>query len=316
MSGETTAIVTVYHPDKERLQSLLEAVSREVSHVVIIDNGGLDESHLIDKSKIEVLHPKQNIGIAAAQNSGVKLAIHRGASFVVFFDQDSLPQPNLINNLLIAYKQLAAAGCRPAAVGPRIVDRETNQHAPFVQFNLSGVKKQLGIRKNDSVRCDFLVASGMLTSCERFKEVGACEEGLFIDNVDFEWCFRAKSKGYACFGVPNATLYHSIGDAARHVGIGHKKGRIALHSPVRQYYIMRNRIHMYKRWYVPLAWKIQDLPRAIFKSVYFSTMVKSRWQNAKAIVRGIWDGLTNVYGPIDGRYRRSAVHTNVPGSTL
>jgi hypothetical protein len=51
MSGETTAIVTVYHPDKERLQSLLEAVSREVSHVVIIDNGGLDESHLIDKSK-------------------------------------------------------------------------------------------------------------------------------------------------------------------------------------------------------------------------------------------------------------------------
>jgi rhamnosyltransferase len=315
MIRKTSAIVTVFYPDKEKLQSLVEAISPQVSHIVVVDNGGLDESHLLDKENIDIVHPERNIGIAAAQNSGVEVATDNSSEFIVFFDQDSLPRPDLVNSLLIAYEQLESVGCRPAAVGPSIIDRETNQYAPFVQFNVSGVEKDLGIGKNGSVRCDFLVASGMLTSCKRFKEVGRCEEGLFIDNVDFEWCFRAKSKGYACFGVPNAKLYHSIGDAARHVGIGHKKGRIALHSPVRQYYIMRNRIHMYKRWYVPLAWKIQDFPRAIFKSVYFSTMVKSRWQNAKAIARGIRDGITNVYGPIDGRYRRSAVHKNISAST-
>lgn len=67
---------------------------------------------------------------------------------------------------------------------------------------------------------------------------------------------------------------------------------------------------MYKRSYVPLGWKTQDVLRAIFKSAYFSTLVKPRWQNAKAMALALWDGFSGVYGPIDARHRKSSVSTN------
>ena len=38
------------------------------------------------------------------------------------------------------------------------------------------------------------------------------KESYFIDNIDLEWCFRAKSKGYELIGTDEAVLYHAIGE--------------------------------------------------------------------------------------------------------
>ena len=42
--------------------------------------------------------------------------------------------------------------------------------------------------------------------------IGAMKESYFIDNIDLEWCFRAKSKGYELIGTDQAVLYHAIGE--------------------------------------------------------------------------------------------------------
>ena len=38
------------------------------------------------------------------------------------------------------------------------------------------------------------------------------KESYFIDNVDLEWCFRAKSLGFDLVGTDAAVLYHAIGE--------------------------------------------------------------------------------------------------------
>lgn len=299
-SESTYGIIVIFHPEKKRLAGLMADCRLQGVVPVIVDNGST-ASDIYPALDAEVIKPPTNVGIGAAQNLGVALAAGRGASHLLFLDQDSRLLPGCVDALREAFCKLESDTIKPAAVGPVIVDAATGFEAPFARFGLRGVTRLAARDSRQSVRADFLVASGMFTSVERFAQVGPWEEGIFIDNVDFEWCFRAKSKGYCCYGVPRARLDHSIGDSATHLKLGVRRARIAIHGPSRQYYIMRNRIHMYKRPYVPVAWKLQDLPRAIFKTIYFSTCVEPRWQNFKAIAAGARDGLANVYGPLKVR---------------
>jgi len=43
-------------------------------------------------------------------------------------------------------------------------------------------------------------------------------EDLFIDWVDFEWCWRARKKGYKIIGNANVVITHQLGDAAVTIG--------------------------------------------------------------------------------------------------
>lgn len=302
-------IIISYYPQPYKLLKLVECCLEQGGVPIVINNESTTAlSH--PSYKCHLIQNPKNIGIASAQNAGVRLANKIGSSHLIFFDQDSFPSSNCLNDLRDTFDSLEATGKKPAAVGPQIVDATDGIAMPFVQFGVCGVKKVRRQKIAGAVPADFLIASGMLTSLERFHEIGNWEDGLFIDNVDFEWCFRARAKGFQCYGVPAANLEHSIGDDSTRLKIGGRTARIAKHSPTRQYYIMRNRIHMYKRRYVPLSWKVQDLPRALFKSAYFSILVKPRWQNAKAMALGLWDGLTGIYGPIDPRPRNSSPATN------
>jgi rhamnosyltransferase len=53
---------------------------------------------------------------------------------------------------------------------------------------------------------------------------------------------------------------------------------------------MRNRIALYRRGYIPLAWKVQDIPRALLKLILFSLILGPRWRNLQFMLRGAWDG--------------------------
>ena len=260
------------------------------------------------RCQIKVLNT--NVGLAGGLNVGIKEAEAIGSKYVALFDQDSIPGESCLDALQSAFEAAEKAGGAPAAVGP-ILERGrsdgtgANSHRPAAIFGQSG-------QSNAQQACQVsaLIGSGLFTSLARFNEVGPFEEGLFIDSVDLEWSFRAQRKGFHCFLAPQARIKHAIGDTPMHRSPLQNPLGLIEHGPSRQYYMMRNRIHMYKRLYVPLSWKTQDVPRALYKSAYFSTLVKPRWQNAKAIALGLWDGLTGVYGPIDARHRKSCVSTD------
>src|SRR5690606_27148133 len=52
-------------------------------------------------------------------------------------------------------------------------------------------------RTNCSVlETDMLITSGSLVNLAVFQKLGGFDENLFIDEVDFEYCLRAKVNGY------------------------------------------------------------------------------------------------------------------------
>lgn len=294
------AIVVTYQPELALLQENLRACRGQVDYLVVVDNGS-DAKTLAHISNFardincEVVKLGENLGVAAAQNQGIERARTCGCNFVVLLDQDSTAAPGMVDAMRLVLSDLTARGMPFAAVGPRLVDRRTGASTPFVHFHMFGITRMsCTVGSDPFIAADFLVSSGMMIPLSIFDKVGLPEEGLFIDNVDLEWCFRARSMGLPVYGVWDAVMAHSVGDEVVQLG----DYIIHLHHPIRQYYIMRNRILLYQRSYSPWVWVVQDFFRMLFKLVAFSLFFTPRCQNISMMIRGIKDGLNGKMGKI------------------
>lgn len=297
--GRIGAIVVTYQPDLDLLLENLLACRAQVDSLLVVDNASDSETkqRIVDFARAancQVLQLGDNLGVAAAQNRGIAWARKDNCSVVVLLDQDSKPEPDMVCALRRALSELTASGTPFAAVGPRLVDRRNGSSTPFLRIGMFGTTK-VTCREGGGrglIATDFLVSSGMMIPMGILDRVGLPEEGLFIDNVDLEWCFRARSKGLPVFGVCDAVMTHSIGDEVFKVGdyVIHR------HKPLRQYYIMRNRILLYQRSYSPWRWVMQDFFRMIFKLLTFSVFLGPRRENICMMCRGIKDGLRGKLG--------------------
>ena len=95
------------------------------------------------------------------------------------------------------------------------------------------------------------MSSGTLIHRNAIEYVGLFEEPLFIDCVDFEWGWRARSLGVKLLLVREAFFSHTIGDGL------HRYEQLP--SPIRHYYQTRNINYMLTRNYVPKLWKMKQL---------------------------------------------------------
>jgi rhamnosyltransferase len=218
---------------------------------------------------------------------------------------DSVP-PASVNQasvmaLIVAYKpdvsllRQAVNAAATFAVGTQFYDARTNTLAPFVRVGFPLSKKIYGA-PGQIVECDFLISSGSLINVDAIARVGEMDESLFIDNVDLEWSFRARHRGYRLFGVCDARMAHQIGE---HVDIP-ILGKQTVHSPTRLYYIMRNRVLLYRRRETPRVWIAQDVPRVLLKFLKMSLFVSPRRTYAKAMLAGLRDGIRGRAGRIGG----------------
>lgn len=288
------AIVVTYHPDLALLGKLVDIVSTQSAQVVVVDNSGPNPVVASALPASAVFIPgERNIGLAAAQNRGIAWAREHGYDHILLLDQDSTPAPGMVGRLVEGLARLRAEH-QVAAVGPRFHDLRESRFAPFVRIRFP-VNQRLWCDGEQAVRCDFLIASGMLIPMEVLDTIGPMDEGLFIDNVDLEWGFRAQAKGYALFGLCGATMHHRLGDARKPLPL--RLGSVVVHGPQRLYFIMRNRVLLYRMRHVPRIWVAQDLPRLFAKLFLFGVLIGPRPAHWRCMLRGLWDGVRGRSGP-------------------
>ena len=286
------AVVVTYCPDVEVLRALINAVSGQVGIVLIVDNTGRDESSFPDvspqKGRVHVLAQAHNIGLAAAQNTGIEWARTHDFRHVLLMDQDSTPSDDMVPVLLKALDNLRAEQ-RVAAVGPAFHDLREDRVAAFVCVGHLLNRKLWCEYDHQLIACDFLISSGTLIPLDVIDAVGVMNSELFIDNVDLEWSFRVRAMGYTLYGVCAASMHHRLGDARRRLPFG--LGQMVVHGPTRLYFMMRNRIRLYGMRHVPRAWVMQDLPRLVGKLVLLGVITGPRLRNLRYMFRGMADGL-------------------------
>jgi rhamnosyltransferase len=299
-AARVCAVVVTYHPELARLTAALDAVLPQVGHVVVVDNASGEPrlAALCAQRGVECIVLPENRGLAAALNEGIGLArSFAGTARVLLLDQDSVAGPGMATRLDATLDELARGSARVGAVGPCYRDPREARAAPFIRIGFPFNRKLrcACAGPGATLRCDFLITSGCLIPLAVLDAVGDMDAALFIDNVDLEWCFRAGAAGYAVYGVCAATLQHRLGDARRRL-FGLPRG-IVVHSPQRLYYMMRNRVLLYRRVYVPRRWVAQDLPRLVVKLLLFGLLIAPRRRNLRCMLRGLAAGLAGRTSP-------------------
>lgn len=298
MSREATiaAVVAAYRPEPDRFRKMLQALASQCDSIFVVDNGEARGLALATSSDlgtpIEILGDGNNLGIAAAQNLGIHQAIHNGAKAVLFMDQDSVAHPGMVGHLAAALENLQSQGCRVAACGPRYHEPGSSHLSGFIRMRRLRLRAFLPPEGEPSVACDFLISSGMLVPAEALRAVGGMEEGLFIDHVDTEWCFRAKREGYGCHGVAAAHMEHELGRARKKIWLGRWR-HIPDHPPERLYFLARNSVRLARRAYIPPACKQHLLTRLAGLAFLGFLLQHDRRLRIQQTLRGIQEGFQN-----------------------
>ncbi|MEN8217456.1 MAG: glycosyltransferase family 2 protein [Pseudomonadota bacterium] len=287
------AIVVTYQPDLGILQQLLTRLKDQA--VVIVDNTESDtvkgwfEQAWQHCQHFAFLHSGTNLGVAAGHNRGICWAKERHFEYVVLFDQDSLPATDMISLLLAAYIDLESKGENVSLVGPKYVDSRINQAASFIKFKGCWMRRLNCSGAIEYHPVEYLITSGSLIKISVFDTVGQFDASLFIDYVDVEWGLRANSYGFRSFGVCNAVLMHCMGD----VMVKHPlaKASLPVHSPLRNYYMFRNAVLLYRKSFIPLCWKLNDGWRLILRFVFYAVYTTPRWHRIHMMGRGLWHGI-------------------------
>lgn len=269
---EVCAVFVCFYPDLALFRSAVLALSSQVGKIVVVNNGAdVEVEHWLNSNDLINLNYGKNVGVATAHNKGIEWALEHDFKFVLLMDQDSLAAPDMVATMIASAVKLDQIGTRYAAIGPRIVSMKTGETLPLIQLGL--VKNIVQYRDNmdNAIEVDILISSGSLIPLRVIGEIGGMNEGLFIDNVDLEWCFRASYKGYKLYLDPQAVLRHNLGDSTKNVWLfGHRS--FISHKPIRLYYMMRNRIVLYSLAHTPRVWIMQDIYRIMAKFLIFSLL--------------------------------------------
>jgi len=303
---DVSAVLVTYNPNTEALRAAIQAVSDQVPDIFIVDNASSNFSlSWFDKledqanAKLHLLQQEENLGIGAAHNIGIRHAIEQGSKFVLLLDQDSQVGSDMVIRLRSAYAVLNEKGFQVAAIGPQYRDTENGMLSRFVKVGRFRFI-HCGCENNTSiVDADFLVSSGSLLPIAVLEAVGLMDESLFIDHVDTEWCFRAKSKGLQIFGLCGAVMTHALGEQRKEVWFLRKR-TVPFHKPCRYYYMFRNSVLLYRRRYMPLSWKFADIARCLKMVVFFSWAAENRLTCLKMMCLGVIDGLKGKNGIRNG----------------
>ncbi|MEQ5141470.1 glycosyltransferase family 2 protein [Proteus vulgaris] len=280
MSKNILSIIICFYPDIKHLALMSKSLTKS-SNVLIIDN----TPEYIEFSDIdaEIIINGDNLGIAEAQNIGLRISLERGYKYSILFDQDSIVPEDMIPNLSIKLDNIEKAAC----IGPRVFDLNCSQKMRSrVMLNQK--------EENNITKVNQIIASGKLINNSILSDIGFMESELFIDAVDHEWCWRAISKGYDIYIDEDTVMSHVLGENSYNF----KLFKLTENSPIRTYYILRNYLLLIRRPYVPLYWKLRNfiiLPTSIFLSLIF---FKGRIKRLSSVFLALRDGLIGKTGKI------------------
>lgn len=284
-STRVCAVLVAYFPDAG-LDAKLQRLSPQLGGLVVIDNTPkplrLRDINLPPGvMHAKVIENKDNLGVATALNQGLAQAMEWGFSWIVTLDQDSECHVDMVSSLLEVARQGPHG---PLIVGGNYFDRRNRR-----------TRIPVG-RSGEYVQEKTAITSGCLFQADFARRIGGFRDDYFIDQLDHEFCLRARSHGAQVLVSRKLVMDHSVGeDGGIQLPI---LGRLPMHAPVRKYYIARNSITTVARhWRHEPDWCVRRMLRLFGGAVLMLLLEPRRSLKLKAFLLGVADGLRGRMGP-------------------
>jgi rhamnosyltransferase len=266
------AVIVTFNSDLNRLAQSLQLLMPQCN-VLVVDNSTdfISQNKIKDlcfKNGIFILTLGENFGIGHAQNLGIDWARKNSATDILLMDDDSIPSKTLVGDLLDSRKL--------SLVQPVVVSARTISDSGVDLSNVITIVDDCAL-----IPCSELTSSGALISIEICNLVGEFDSQLFIDCVDFEWGWRAKSLGVPLFLCKLVTIQHRLGVCTRF--------GLRLPTPIRHYYQYRNILRMIIFSEAPVYWRLLQLVKLPIKLVLIILIANQRFERLYYAVMGVKD---------------------------
>jgi rhamnosyltransferase len=276
--GRLAIVVTAYKPADD-LFARFAATIAACHCFIVVDNTPGGHTFGTLPQRVQLLQDGHNKGLGRALNLGIAAARVAGAGTVILFDQDSSPDAQLLRQLLATLDGAVQCHGDRVGVGPRLVDdgrpvrTTTGAQAPL---------KPIGC----------LPTSGLLFRLAPLRADQLFTEDLFIDFVDFDWCWRVGAEGWRFFRAMNVPMRHRLGLAQRRVlGLTYH-----VPAPYRHYFQFRDTLRLISRPYVPLYSKLRFAALLPVKALIYPFILDRGRERFGWMVRGLIDALKRVEG--------------------
>lgn len=224
-------IIVAYYPVYSVLKINIQSIINDVDKLILWDN--TPDNRLLKEmvkefgDKLIYMTDGENIGIAAGLNKGVNWIINNKYTHLLTLDQDS----SFSIDHLLQYKNL--------------ILREEQSNIGAYGTNLFFDNNFIYDHQIKQLVVPRIITSGSIFPVNTFLECGLFNEALFIDSVDYEFCYRIfKLKNLKCLIFTDITLNHEFGYK--------QKSRFGFssdnYSAIRIYYIIRNHIMTWKAY--------------------------------------------------------------------
>lgn len=280
------SIVTINYnttPVTRDLLRSLRTVSYPSLEIIVVDNASADKScrSLKDEfPEINLIESGKNLGFSGGNNLGIRAS--RG-DYVLLVNNDVEVTPGFLEPMLAVFRQDPTAGM----VSPKIVYYNRGELVQYAGSNginpWTGRGKKRGSLQVDNGQFDFVQETQLvhgaclMVSRELLEKAGMLHEEYFLYYEEHDWAERAKKKGFKMYYAGTSKIYHKAS-----VTTGSE-------SPLKSYYMARNRIMFLRRNVEPPAFFA-----AMFIFLFLATpknilsyTARARFMNLREYVRGI-----------------------------
>ena len=286
------SIITINYNGLNDTCALIETIpNNDKLEVIVVDNASKNqevEADTISKKypHVKVIKSKKNLGFAGGNNLGIKAA---QGKYLFFINNDTIFKEFNVQALIDRLESSPDI----AIVCPKIRFAWGSHPIQFTGYTpLSKItvrNQSIGFGEEDHGQFDtahptpYAHGAAMLIKREAIDKVGLMPECFFLYYEELDWSMMFTRAGYQIWYEPLCTIYHKESQAT------------GQNSPLRSYYIVRNRLLLVKRnWfgitkYLSYAYLLGVVStRDIIKNA-----ITGKWDILKATLLGIHDFLTD-----------------------
>jgi len=223
------------------LQSIQTENTYPNIEVIIVDNNSSEDPTAAFKNvlpSVMVVRNVQNLGFSGGNNIGIGRA---KGEFLFIVNNDTEFTPNLIGELIKTFGTHPDAGI----VCPKFhyyYNKGVIEYAGYNRVNIfTGRNSMIGHKEKDEGQYNKITSTyyahggGMMTSKKVIADAGILPEHFFLYYEELDFSERVRKKGYKIYYQPNALIYHK------------ESMTTGKTSPLKTYYLTRNRILFMKR---------------------------------------------------------------------
>jgi hypothetical protein len=211
--------------------------------VIVVDNASTkDEASIITERypQVKVIRSKKNLGFAGGNNLGIKEA---KGDYILLINNDTYFKEFNIDSLIERLESSDKIG----VVCPKLRFAWGNNPIQFAGYtplsNITLRNRAIGFGEEDNGQYDtahptpYAHGAAMLIKREAIEKVGLMPECFFLYYEEIDWSMMFTRAGYEIWYDPCCTVYHKESQTT------------GQNSPLRTYYITRNRLLLVKRNY-------------------------------------------------------------------